>query len=104
MPDRAIHIICRLTLGLLVSCQCESHPPPSPAHRVCPPTCSGSGCDGCDPQQEHCDANPVFGQIGVARWPDPNIGPDYVNAAVHRTSKCGSVKWPFATTNHMCRP
>jgi hypothetical protein len=65
-------------------------------------TCSGASCNGCDPKDEHCDSRPRIGEIGVRRWPDPSVGPERVDAAVHKTQLCGGAKWAFATTNHVC--
>jgi tetratricopeptide (TPR) repeat protein len=76
--------------------------PVSPGARACPATCSGESCEGCDPKDEHCDSRPLIGEIGVRRWPDPSVGPERVDAAVHKTRICGGAKWAFATTNHVC--
>jgi len=77
-------------------------PPASPGAHACPATCSGTSCDGCDPKDEHCDSRPLIGEIGARRWPDPGVGPERVDAAVHKTRSCGGAKWAFATTNHVC--
>jgi serine/threonine-protein kinase len=77
-------------------------PASGPGAPACPLTCSGASCDGCDPKEEHCDSRPLIGEIGVRRWPDPSVGPERVDAAVHKTRICGGAKWGFATTNHVC--
>jgi tetratricopeptide (TPR) repeat protein/tRNA A-37 threonylcarbamoyl transferase component Bud32 len=85
---------------------CDRKPAPpapvSPSAPACPATCSGESCHGCDPKDEHCDSRPLIGEIGVQRWPDPSVGPERVDAAVHKTQMCGGAKWAFATTNHVC--
>jgi tetratricopeptide (TPR) repeat protein len=76
--------------------------PASPGVGTCPATCSGEGCKGCDPRDELCDSRPLIGEVGIERWPDPGVGPERVDAAVHKTRSCGGAKWAFATTNHVC--
>jgi serine/threonine-protein kinase len=68
----------------------------------CRPDCSAGSCRGCDPKAEHCDSGIVTGRVGVVRWPDPDIGPNRIDATIHKTAACGRVKWPFATTNRVC--
>lgn len=94
-------LLCAWLIALAGS-GCDSRTPASQTARACPPVCTAATCDGCDPKTERCDRGIVTGGVGVKRWPDPDIGPARVDAAVHKTQSCGGVKWPFATTDHVC--
>jgi hypothetical protein len=98
-------------LALALGCEPSSRDPAvkrepaeatDPVPLACPPSCTGSGCNGCDAKAEHCDSRIVNGEFGVKRWPDRDIGPNRVDATIHKTAACGGVKWPFATTNYVC--
>lgn len=59
-------------------------------------SCSGSACNGKDPQVERCD-------VDVKDGPSTRVW-FYVTVVLRYTTACGGVKWAKAYTRYSCAP